>query len=138
MKFSWRESFGRSLASWSHRHAACVPTNQRIETMQRVTLVSYTAKPARAEENETLARAVFPELRAAAPDGVAYALFRDGADFIHVFINRRSDDSSAVTELPSFKVYARDILGRCEAPPEQTRLGVHLLEAYGLAGDSTV
>src|SRR5258708_650556 len=42
--------------------------------MQRVTLVRYAAKPDRAAENETLARAVFAELRAAAPDHVAYAL----------------------------------------------------------------
>jgi len=36
--------------------------------MQRVTLVRYTAKPDRADENETLARAVFADLRTAAPD----------------------------------------------------------------------
>ncbi len=101
--------------------------------MQRVTLVRYAAKPNRAVENETLARAVFAELRAAAPDHVAYALFRDGADFVHLFINFQADDSSPVTELPSFKAYAKDIIERCVEPPEQTRLGVRLLESYGLA-----
>lgn len=100
--------------------------------MQRVTLVRYATKPDRAEENERLARAVFAELRAEAPDHVAYALFRNGVDFAHVFINTRADDSSPVTELPSFKVYAKDVIERCEAPPEQTRLGVRLLESYGL------
>jgi hypothetical protein len=101
--------------------------------MQRVTLVRYAAKPNRAAENETLARAVFAELRAAAPDHVAYALFREGADFVHLFINFQADDSSPVTELPSFKAYAKDIIERCQEPPEQTRLGVRLLESYGLA-----
>jgi hypothetical protein len=100
--------------------------------MQRVTLVRYAAKPGRAEENEILARAVFAELRAAAPDHVAYALFRDGVDFVHLFVNFEADDSSPVTELPSFKAYARDVVERCEAPPEQTRLRLRLLESYGL------
>jgi hypothetical protein len=100
--------------------------------MQRVVLVRYTAKPDRAAENENLARAVFAELRAAAPEHVAYALFRDGLDFVHLFVNTRTDDSSALTELPSFKAYAKDVADRCEAPPEQTRLSVSLLESYGL------
>jgi hypothetical protein len=101
--------------------------------MQRVTLVRYTAKPDRAAENEALARAVFAELRAAAPDQVAYALFRDGTDFVHLFVNLRADDSSPVTELPSFKAYAKDVVERCVAPPEPLRLSLRLLESYGLA-----
>jgi hypothetical protein len=105
--------------------------------MQRVTLVRYAAKPNRAAENETLARAVFAELRAAAPKHVVYALFRDGVDFVHLFINLQADDSSPVTELPTFKAYAKDIGERCEAAPEQTRLGVRLLESYGLPSAKT-
>jgi hypothetical protein len=100
--------------------------------MQRLTLVRYTAKPDRIAENETLSRAVFAELKAAAPDHMAYALFRDGADFVHLFVNAETDDASALTELPSFKAYAKDVLARCEAPPEQTRLRLRLLESYGL------
>jgi len=100
--------------------------------MQRVTLVRYTAKPDRAAENERLARAVFAELKAAAPDHVAYALFRNGEDFVHLFMNTQADDSSPVTELPSFKAYAKDVVERCEAPPEPLRLSVRLLESYGL------
>jgi len=100
--------------------------------MQRVVLVRYTAKPDRAAENENLARAVFAELRLAAPDHVAYALFRDGVDFVHLFVNTKADDASTLTELPSFKAYAKDVAERCKAPPEQTRLNVSLLESYGL------
>ncbi len=99
--------------------------------MQRVTLVRYTAKPNHAAENETLARAVFAELRAAAPDHVAYLLFRDGLDFVHLFVNVEADGSDAVTELPTFKAFVKDIVERCEAPPQQTRLAVRLLETYG-------
>ena len=100
--------------------------------MQRLTVVRYATKPECAAENEALSRAVFAELRATAPDHVAYALFRDGVDFVHVFINSRNDDSNAVTELPSFKVYAKGVTERCEAPPEPMRLSLSLLESYGL------
>lgn len=100
--------------------------------MQRVTLVRYTAKPDRADENETLSRAVFAELRAQAPDGVTYALFRDGLDFVHVLINAQADDSSPVTELPSFKAFSKDASERYEAPPDVTRLSLNLIESYGL------
>jgi len=101
--------------------------------MQRVTLVRYTAKPDRADENERLARAVFDELKRTAPEEVAYALFRNGADFVHLLINFQADDSSAVTELASFKAFAKEVGARCQAPPEQIRLGVHLLDSYGLS-----
>ena len=102
------------------------------KTMQRVTLVRYVAKPDRATENEALARAVFDELRRTAPPHVAYALFKNGPEFVHLFVNLRADESSPVTELPSFKVYAKDVLERCEAPPEPMRLSLQLLESYGL------
>src|SRR5260370_26250728 len=104
-------------------------------TMQRVTLVRYKTKPDRAEQNEALSRAVFVELRAAAPDHVAYALFRDGLDFVHVFINAKADDSSPLTELPSFKAFMKDVDARCDTPPETIRLGVQLLESYGLTSE---
>ena len=100
--------------------------------MQRVTLVRYQAKPDRAEENERLSRAVFAELRKTAPEHVAYALFRDGLSFVHVFINSKTDHSSVLTEMPSFKAYSKDAAARFEAPPEVTRVDVRLLESYGL------
>lgn len=100
--------------------------------MQRVTLVRYAAKPDRADENEALSLAVFNELKITRPDHVAYALFRDGVDFVHLFVNTRDDDSSAVTELPTFKAYAKDVVARSEAPPEPMRLTLNLLASYGL------
>src|SRR5260370_27503665 len=108
------------------------PPDERTKLMQRVVLVRYTAKPDRAAENETLARAVFAELRAAAPEHVAYALFRDGVDFVHLFINFQAADSNAVTELATFKAYVKEIGERCEPPPAQTPLRTRLLESYGL------
>ena len=100
--------------------------------MQRVTLVRYAAKPDRAADNEALARTVFAELEATAPEGIVYALFREGTEFVHLFVNLAEDSSDALTEMPSFKAYARDMAERFEAPPEVTRLGLRLLESYGL------
>ena len=99
--------------------------------MKRVTLVRYTAKPDRAAENETLSRAVFAELKAQARDHVSYALFRDGPEFLHLFVNLKDDDSSPVTELPTFKEFSRDIGARCDKPPEATRFALELVESYG-------
>ena len=100
--------------------------------MQRVTLVRYTAKPERAAENEALARVVFSELRATSPDHLAYALFRDGQDFVHLFVNTEADNSNELTDLPSFKAFAKDVEARCEAPPQVTRLGLRMLDVPGL------
>jgi hypothetical protein len=101
--------------------------------MQRVTLVRYTAKPDRADENETLSRAVFNELKAKNPSHAAYALFRDGPEFMHLFVNLEADDSSPVTELPSFKAFVKEIDARCEKPPQATRLALHLVDSYGFS-----
>jgi hypothetical protein len=111
-----------------------VCADARIKTMPRVTLVRYTTKPERAAENEALSRAVFAELRTTRPDHIAYGLFRSGEDFVHVFLNLESDDSSPVTELTSFKAFERGGPERWSSPPEVTRLSMDLVEAYGLAG----
>ena len=99
--------------------------------MQRLTLVRYTTKPDQTAKNEALARAVYDELRATGPQDVAYALFRSGDEWVHLFVNLKADDSAALTELPSFNAYSADIAGRCVAPPEVSRMAVELLEAYG-------
>lgn len=99
--------------------------------MQRVTIVRYTAKPGQAEENERLSRAVFDELDAKAPGGMAYSLFRKGDDFVHLFVNFEEDDASVVTELPTFKAFIDGGAERWVAPPEQMRLGMNLVRAYG-------
>jgi hypothetical protein len=105
--------------------------------MQRVTLVRYTAKPDRAAENEALSRAVFAQLRNAPPDGVAYALFRDGNEFIHVFLNFKEDESAAVTELPAFKAFQQDIAERCDVQPKATRIAVQLVDSYGFRSSAS-
>ena len=102
--------------------------------MQRVTMVRYTTKPGHAEENERLSRAVFGELRAAPPEGVAYALFRSGDEFIHVFLNLEADDSAQVTGIPAFKRFEQGMGERCEAKPAVTRLAAELVDCFGFNG----
>ena len=102
--------------------------------MQRVTLVRYTTKPDHTATNESLSRAVFAQLKGVAPEGVAYALFRDGNEFIHVFLNLRADESAPVTELPTFKTFQEGMVERCELPPHTTRLAVRLVDSYGFCG----
>jgi hypothetical protein len=99
--------------------------------MQRVTLVRYTVKPDQAAANKALAQEVFKELRASAPDDMAYGLFQNGADFVHLFVNVRDDSAEALTELPAFKGFVKDITARCAAPVDVTRLTADLLESYG-------
>ncbi len=99
--------------------------------MQRVTLVRYAAKPDRADENQALSLAVFNELKIVQPDHIAYALFRDGVDFVHLFVNLRDDDADTLTELPTFKAFTQDMGERCATPPEPLRLSVNLLATYG-------
>ncbi len=102
--------------------------------MQRVTLVQYTTKPECAAENEQLSRAVFDQLRSAPPDGIAYALFRDAGQFVHVFLNLAADDSAAVTELPAFKAFQAGITERCAVQPAATRMALDLVDSYGFGG----
>jgi hypothetical protein len=99
--------------------------------MQRVTMVRYTTKPDQGATNEALSRAVFPQLKAVAPEGIAYALFRDGNEFVHVFLNLQADEAASLTDLPAFKSFQEDIAERCAVPPQVTRLAAQLVDCYG-------
>jgi hypothetical protein len=102
--------------------------------MQRVTLVRYTTKPEVAAENEALSRAVFTQLHENSPGQIAYALFRDGNEFTHVFVNLKEDDAAVITELPTFVKLQSDIAARCEIPPQVTRVTANLVDSYGFLG----
>ena len=104
--------------------------------MQRVTIVRYTAKADRADENETLSRAVFAELREKRPPGLSYALCRAGDEFMHIFINFNGDESESLTGLASFKAFSAEGPSRWAAPPDVVRKGVNVLEAYGFEQSS--
>jgi hypothetical protein len=102
--------------------------------MPRVTLVRYTTKPEQAAENEALSRAVFSQLHEESPGEVAYALFKDGNEFTHVFVNLKEDDAAAITELPTFVKFQSDIAARCQIPPQVTRVSANLVDSYGFMG----
>ncbi|MET0307131.1 MAG: hypothetical protein ABW023_00360 [Sphingomonas sp.] len=100
--------------------------------MQRLSIIRYTVNPEAADENIRLSKAVFDEVRWNKPDRLAYGLFRQGDEFIHVFLNLAEDDSDAVTELPSFKAFQADLLARCTVPPAPVRQSVERIDSYGL------
>lgn len=99
--------------------------------MQRITIVRYATKSDRAAENEALSRAVFQELRANRPEGFTYALFREGDEFLHLFVNFAGEDATVLTETPAFKAFSADGPARYVAAPEITRAAMTLVDAYG-------
>ena len=106
--------------------------------MQRVTIVRYATKPGRADENEALSRAVFAELNQKPAQPIAYALMRNGNEFLHLFLNLEHDDADALTELPSFKAFSADGPARWIAPPEIIRTGMNLVDSYGFRAALTL
>jgi quinol monooxygenase YgiN len=71
----------------------------------RHTLVTYTVKPGREEENAALVRAVFHELGQTRPDGLRYAVFHlpDSRQFIHLYTDEGS--TTGVQGLDSFQAF---------------------------------
>jgi hypothetical protein len=130
-RFCAAESFAGGPASFPISAPQPAGRDERKTTMQRVTMVRYTAKPGRADENETLSKAVFAELERKPAQPFAYALLRDGDDFLHMFLNLAEDDASALTELSSFKAFSEGGAERWAAPPEILRLGMRLVATYG-------
>jgi Antibiotic biosynthesis monooxygenase len=89
----------------------------------RQVMVRYKVKPDRVDENETLVRAVYEELRRAEPSGLRYATFRldDGVSFVHLAITE--DGQSPLAEVSAFKEFQQDIGARCEEAPVVTEIG---------------
>jgi hypothetical protein len=87
-------------------------------------MVRYRVKPDRVQENERLVRAVYEQLHAGEPDGTQYATFRleDGVSFVHLHSNTRDDGVNALSELPAFKEFTREIADRCDEAPVVTPL----------------
>jgi hypothetical protein len=82
----------------------------------RQVMVRYRVKPEHAAENERLVRAVYDELRDAAPDDVQYATFRldDGVTFVHVAFGNAG---ARLPELAAFRRFQEGIADRCDEPP---------------------
>ena len=82
------------------------------------TIVRYTTRPERADENQALIEKVFVELVATAPTGLRYASFRlaDGVSFVHV-ATVDGNDANPLTSTPAFAEFVRDIAERCVEGP---------------------
>jgi len=96
-------------------------------------MVRYQVRPDRAEENETLIRAVFEELNRSRPAGLRYAAFvlGDGVSFVHVAAT--DDGRNPLLDTEAFGRFQSDIGGRCEVPPAATPM--RAVGSYGVLGD---
>jgi hypothetical protein len=85
------------------------------------TMVTYTVKPGREEENAGLVRAVFEELAQAQPAGLRYAVFYlpDSRQFVHLYTDEGSP--SGLQDLPSFHAFVADAQNRHEQAATVTR-----------------
>ena len=88
------------------------------------TLVTYTVKPGREEENAGLVRTVFEELAKTRPAGLRYAVFYlpDPRQFIHLYTDEGS--TSGVEGLNSFKAFVAGAENRLEQSVTFTRPGL--------------
>jgi hypothetical protein len=89
----------------------------------RITMVRYTVRPGRAEENAALVRDVYAELRADPPDGLRYATFRSGDDFVHLAaLEDDMADGTPLTGVPAFGRFQEGLRERCSVAPQFTQL----------------
>ena len=82
----------------------------------RHTMVTYTVRPGRENENAALVRAVFEELAQQQPAGFRYAVFQipETRQFVHLYTDEGSP--TGVQELASFQAFAAEAKDRHEQP----------------------
>jgi quinol monooxygenase YgiN len=85
------------------------------------TMVTYTVKAGREEENAALVRAVFEELAQTRPAALRYAVFYlpDSRQFIHLYTDEGS--TAGVQELASFQAFVAGAKERHEQPATSTQ-----------------
>jgi quinol monooxygenase YgiN len=81
------------------------------------TIVTYTVKPGREQENAALVRSVFDELVEARPSGFRYAVFQaaDSGEFIHLYTDQGAA-SGALQKLSAFQAFVTGAADRHEQP----------------------
>jgi hypothetical protein len=104
-------------------------TTTEQESSMRHTIVNYTAKPGREQENAALVHAVFEELAKARPAGFRYAVFQaaDSREFIHLYTDEGAAPG-ALQQLSAFKAFAAGAADRHEQPATFTEF--ELIGAY--------
>jgi quinol monooxygenase YgiN len=93
------------------------------------TIVSYTAKPGREQENAALVGAVFEELAEARPAGFRYAVFQaaGSGEFVHLYTDEGAAPG-ALQQLPAFQAFVAGAADRHEQPATFKEFG--LIGAY--------
>jgi quinol monooxygenase YgiN len=99
----------------------------------RHTIVTYTVKPGREEENAELIRAIFEELARTKPSGFRYAVFQYPAErqFVHLYTDEGG--ATGVQDLPAFKAFVANAVDRHEQPA--TFMQPELIGDYGTFND---
>lgn len=92
----------------------------------RTVMVRYRVEPDRADENVRLVQAVFAELERARPEGLRYATFRAGLEFVHLALIDTQDGANPLLSLAPFREFTAQIRERCDQPPQ-----THDVEAVG-------
>jgi quinol monooxygenase YgiN len=93
-------------------------------------MIRYKVKKDQAAANEELVHAVFDEVRTRRPAGLRYATFRldDGVTFVHIATMAEPAAGDALTGLPSFKAFQKNLHARCVEAPEPVEL--HPVDSY--------
>ena len=93
-------------------------------------MIRYKVRPDRADENESLVKAVYEQLNRERPDSLRYATFKlpDGVSFMHLVFE--TDRGRADPERDG-RLYGlrHRIASRCDEPPVVTELS--LVGSYG-------
>jgi hypothetical protein len=102
--------------------------------MKRV-MVRYKVKPACADENVRLVKAVYEQLARERPAGLRYATFRldDGVSFVHVVAYESERGNGPLTSLAAFQAFVAGVGERCEEPPVTVEL--QEVGSYGWAAE---
>lgn len=88
-------------------------------------MIRYKVRPDRADENESLVKAVYDQLDRERPEGLHYATFKlpNGFSFMHIVFE--SDQPGRIlNEVAAFKAFVAEIESRSEEPPVATELTV--------------
>jgi quinol monooxygenase YgiN len=91
------------------------------EKAMRHTMVTYTVKPGREDENAALVRAVFEELAQERPAGLRYAVFQlpQTRQFVHLYTDEGS--TTGLQGLSSFQAFVAEAKDRHEQPAAVTQ-----------------
>ncbi len=88
-------------------------------------LIRYRTKPEATDENERLIEAVFAELHATSPAGVAYLALKLGdGSFIHFVAVDPALPANPIPTLDAFRAFQAGVRDRCSEAPQSGEVTV--------------